>query len=474
MILFDFSLFDLVSRSDYNNNPFLKLRLGFSDNEVINSSNLFNLSFKDNKFKSILLSVNRILVNQLEQESVESKSSDKLISRNFWQRLINKYWQETIFISSPTIDLENYTKKLRASGLSVYENSDYKYFLQQFSKDLLNKKIDLNLTIYNNKYMTKSKKNQNLSVQYKWLKSLNPTTFLFKFGKHNMQSNVLIDDKVVSFPLFVLVNDKQQVVLSESSEQLQSYNKLWYFYSNLTNKKALYTGLFFTNLDDANEYLNYINLKYKRSTRIRNIKLVPTTIKMYYQLLSQVNQNIDFRLVPDLKEISELLYQYKKYRHICFNDNQKYGSNYFQGQPLYFVKSYKLKKINKFNDMQSSDKASYNRKFQYEAVFLNYETAINAWRNYKRQFSADKLHSNPRIDVWNLESFITSNNYTKKSKSFIFIPSTKTYEFTKQYIKSNLEDNKALTTSLSHYSIHLKSFMYRIFWSLTTRQPISW
>lgn len=475
MILFALSLFDLVSDSDYKNNPFLKLKLSSSLNKINSDSQLFNLRFKYNKFSSILLSVNRLVVNQLERESIETKPTYKLINRNFWQKLINKYWQETIFISSSTTSLENYTNRLRSSGLSIYEGNDYKYFLQQFSKDLLNRRINLNATIYNVKDL---KDNNNLYVQYKWLKSLNPSVFFIRFNQHRINSNFVIDDSIVSFPLFVLVNEKQQVILSESSEHSQNYQRLWNFYSNLTNKainkKTLYTGLFFTNLDDAKEYLNYISIKYNKSTRGSNIKLVPTTIKMYYQLLAQVNNNIDFRLVPDLREISELLYKYKKYRHVSFHKDQRYGNNYFQGQPLYFIKSSKLKNFSNVNNFKLLYRFSRNDHVQYEAVFLNYETAFNAWQKYRRKLNNYKLPLNPQIDVLNLETFITTPTYAKQHQNFIFIPPIKTYDFAKKYVKNHLEENKALITSFSRYGVNLKSFMYRVFWSLTTRQPISW
>nr|ARW60168.1 hypothetical protein [Laurencieae sp.] len=478
MILFDLSLFDPVLHSYDKNDPFLKFKLNCCSQESKYTFDLLNLKLKYDKVSSIVVSNNKLFENQLEQESIKTKKHHKFVIRNFWQKLINKYWQETIFISSSNSLLENYTNRLKTSGLSVYEGSDYKNFLLKFSKDLLDRKVQLSPTKNDDKNISTGINKNNVYIKYKWLKSWNPSIFLLKRNSSQVYSNFPVNNNSKSFPLFILINSKKQIVLAESSDQLSGRQMLLKFYYRLTkkglNSKKLYTGLFFTNLEDALEYKHYINNKYCKSTRNSLVTLVPTTINFYYELLKNYNCDIEFRLVPDLKEISDLLYKYRKFRNLSFDSQQNYSFNYFQGQPLYFIKPRSLKIDRSIGQLNSLHSLSKNGKVQYETVFLNYETAFNAWQKYRNKRYNYYLPIEPQLHVFNLETFVTTSNYITKYDKFIFIPSIKTYNFAKKYICNNLEDSNSPIKSLKNYSFYLKSLFYRILWSLTTRQPISW
>nr|YP_010951932.1 Ycf80 [Laurencia obtusa]WMP12871.1 Ycf80 [Laurencia obtusa] len=475
MILLDLSLFDLLLHGYDKNDILLKSNLGTENTE--NVSNLFYSKLRFNKLNPIFVSSSKLSVNQLGKESIDSRRTQALVNRNFWQKLINKYWQETIFISSSNSVLDNYTSKLRNSGFSIYQGSDYKYFLKQFSKDLLERHIEIS-TNYNEKKISQMMDSNNIYIKYKWLKFFYPNLSLFKHSKSGVINNILISEDGKSFPLFILINNKEQIVLAESNECLQNHHILLKLRRMLTkstvNNKKLYTGLFFTNADDAKEYLEYINSKYSKSTRNLTVRLVPTTVNLYYQLLRQSNSDIEFRLIPDLKEISELLYKYRKSKNLLFDSNQYYGCNYFQGQPLYLLKPYNLEIDSNMNHSQYLYAFSKDNKVKYEAIFLNYETALNAWNKYRNKLKNCNLPAKPQLYVLNLETFLTKSHYINKSNKFIFIPSVKTYHFAKKYIMSNLDDNKSIVKALRYYGFNFKSLCYRVLWSLTTRQPIVW
>ena len=471
-------LFDLVLHSNYKNYPFLKLKLNCGNATITKTASLSNLSFRSGKFTPIFLSVNIPFVSQSMEELTKTKQGYQLVNRNFWQKLINKYWQETIFISASNSMLENYTNKLKASGLSTYDGNNYKNFLKQFSNDLLHRKIQVSSDRYDQKNILKSMYKNNIYVKYKWFKSLNFSIFFLRSNRYKLINKFLTGEHNKTFPLFILINDKKQIVLSESSEQLNHRQMMLKFYQKVAyrilDNKSSYIGLFFTNLDDAIEYSNYISSKYSKSTRNIDIKIVPTTIQLYYEFLCKNNFDIEFRLVPDLKEISKLVYQYKSYKNVAFDSNQKYGSNYFQGQPIYFIKSYNLYKHNNTNSFNDVYAFSTSDQLQYETVFFNYETALNTWKMYKNKSSKYYLPSKPSVYVSNLETFLTTSDYRKKNTNLVFIPSAKNYSFTKKYIQNNLENDKKLVNLLKHYNCQLKSLFYRILWSLTTRQPVNW
>nr|CRF40086.1 Hypothetical protein ycf80 [Laurencia snackeyi] len=475
MILFDLSLFDLLLHGYDKNDTLLKSHLGIEDTKDV--SNLLFSKLRLNKLNPILVSSSKSSVNQLGKKSIDSKRTHGLVNRNFWQKLINKYWQETIFISLPNSMLDNYTNKLRNSGFSIHQGSEYKYFLKEFSKDLLKRNIEVNVN-YKGKDISQVIDSNNIHIKYKWLKLFYPNLSFLRQSEFKRINNILVNKDSKSFPLFILINNKKQIVLAESTGFLQNYSMLLklrrIITKNTVNNKKLYTGLFFTNVDDAKEYLDYVNSKYSKSTRDLTVKLVPTTINLYYQLLRQSSLDVEFRLIPDLKEISELLYRYRKNKNLLFDSNQRYGFNYFQGQPLYLLKPYNLEVDSKIHHSQYLYAFSKSNKVKYETIFLNYETALNAWKKYRNKLKNYNLPAKPQLYVLNLETFLTKSNYINKSNKFIFIPSIKTYHFAKKYIISNLDDNKGIFKALRHYSFNFKSLCYRVLWSLTTRQPIVW
>nr|ARW68267.1 hypothetical protein [Chondria sp. (in: red algae)] len=471
MILFNFSFYNPILYLSHKYDLYTKLQLSKSIYSKRKNFNLSNLQYHRSYY---LISLN----SKSNFKFFQRAPKTKIIKRNFWQKLVNKYWQETIFISSSNSLLENYTNKLKSTGLSVHEGNDYKNFLLEFSKDLLDRKMNFNLKTFNNGKISSLVNKNNVYIKYKWLKSYNPNILLTKYNSTKLYHSNYMKSVDNSLPLFVLINSSKQIILAESTDQLSHRQTLMKVYHKFTQRglytKKLYTGLFFINPEDAMEYQNYIKVKYNKSSRDLQIKLVATTLNFYNKMLSKSSSATEFRLIPDLQEVGNLLYRYKKHRNLHFDTDQKYGPNYFQGQPIYVIKPVKSSKN---LDSTKYLYLSYNRKkqiMQYDPIFLNHKTAINAWKTYKKSSSNYHLPLKPVLYVSNLETFIKTSDYIKNKDKFIFLPSLETFDFLKTYLQNSLKNNNYIWKILKENSVILKSLCYRALWSLTTRQPNIW
>nr|YP_009393065.1 hypothetical protein [Bostrychia moritziana]ARW61627.1 hypothetical protein [Bostrychia moritziana] len=478
MILSNLILFHLLFKNYNNNNYLMKV---FNDNQIDYKKTVSLVGCNLNKFLfNVVLKPSKMTdVNDL----FDIKTKQHFVSRNFWQKLVNKYWQETIFISNSNSSSENYMNKLKAAGLSVYKSSDYKTFLMNFSQDLLNGNIQVSIDKKTSSFVPLIFDQNNMYVKYRWFKFLKFKQISFGFKNKFRSSYILEESKTL--PLFTLINKNSQIVMSESPEMLLRNKN----FVNLTTKflsiffitpkesKKLYTGLLFINPEDAVEYKNHIQSQYSKSTRVNSIKFVSSNLDLYHELLSSSVNNAEFRLVPDLKELSNFIYRYRKYKHILIDQNQKYGFNYFQGQPIYIIKSFKAK--NRNTNLHESVDYFYhvNKKesfIEYQPIFLNYQTAINAWNKFKKTHDYYNLPSKPQIYVSNLESFIQTSDYKNNHSRMVFIPSFQTYKFIRQFSQKTSTTNFYFIKSIVQQTSYLKTLLFRFIWSLTSRQPINW
>nr|YP_009396776.1 hypothetical protein [Ophidocladus simpliciusculus]ARW65962.1 hypothetical protein [Ophidocladus simpliciusculus] len=481
MILSNFILFYKVLQNYCKNDQCLTFKLNQKQEKQEIFFNLINLKCI-NTF-SPLISDSKIFTDQFSNEVFEFKHNKDFITRSFWQKLINKYWQETLFISTSNSLSDTYISKVKTSSLSVYKGSAYKRFLSKFSKGLINGSIQLGFSNINNNDISLLTNSNNISIKYIWFKLYNFNIFRSLYSKQYVPQKLNFNTQSINFqtlPLFVLVNDYNELILSESSDQLSQFNifsKLTHLLrKKLIHSKKSYTGLIFINPEDALEYQESINIKYRNSTRCNKVKSLTSNMHLYYKLLNSTDSNIEFRLIPDLKEISDLLYHYKQYSYISFDASQNYGSNYFQGQPIYLIKSCVIKdKKSSYHELKYTYSYTKNDDVvQYETVFLDYHTAMNAWKNFRKTYKNSNLPRNPKLHVSNLEQFIKAYNDKGYKNKLIFLPSVKTYSITKKYMKSHNCIDSYLTKIIANKVLHIKTVCYRILWSLTSRQPINW
>lgn len=407
----------------------------------------------------------------------------QFIHRNLFQKFINKYWQETIFISKSSLLSESYINKLKTTGLSIYKNNDYKNFLVELSKALLNGKLQI--SIDDNKTNSDLFKYDNhIYMKYIWRKGLNLSFTNLRHKQAKIDKlDIVSSNKIThhSLPIFAITNESNELIMAESSEEILFHKSFialclnWFkisLFQNVSDKKK-YMGLLFINPEDANEYRQDILYKYSTSSRNSDIKYFIGYLKLYYQLLHASIYNTEFHLIPDLKEVSDLIYKYQHYSHLYFDKSQKYGKNHFQGQPIYLIKS--VLAVNKNTQQKDLVNYSYNIKYdsniqEYQAVFLNYKTALFGWNQFRELHLNYKLPTKPSLYISNLEEFL--NNYKTSNKNIIFVPSSDTYQFITQHIKLN-KTNKINQLFIQNIS-YIKNSMIRAMWSLTSRQPTNW
>nr|YP_010195914.1 hypothetical protein LK221_pgp141 [Gracilaria bursa-pastoris]UAD83311.1 hypothetical protein [Gracilaria bursa-pastoris] len=415
--------------------------------------------------------------------------SKSLVSRPFVGKLINKYWQEKIFLSVSNTYSEKYTNQLKLEGILICKN-EQKKFLLDFSRALLSGRIETFLNVSqvnlsNNQYISYIwKKGFNFPLPEKWTFSL--------FHKDNLSLNknelIFVNDlQNQPLPLFTITNNLNQMVLADSSENntgnLNCIDKIykWYFNKFMIDYKALplYYGLFFIHPTDAMEYADYIKSKHNTPNKTNQLTLFSSNLSTYYKL-NRINlKNLQFRLIPDLEEISKLVYKYRYYRNLKFHKYQKYSKNFFQGQPIYMIEPFftynkKTKKMQLLNYYYNHRSNTDNNIIEYKAIFTNYSTLLRAWHQFKRTKTDYQIPNKPKVFVYNLEDFIRTHEYNHeiKTRNILFIPSQKSYAFIKHY--RFVKNKNKIQRIFSNKFLALKILGQRIVWSLTIRQPIHW
>nr|YP_010986023.1 hypothetical protein NDC12_pgp195 [Polyopes affinis]WOL36941.1 hypothetical protein [Polyopes affinis] len=447
-----------------------------------------NLIAKTNYTSATLVEKNKLS----DSYRISQKFTNReLISPNFAARLINKYWQETIFLSITNPLSEKYINQLKSSGTAMYQN-EYKKFLLDFSNALITGRIEASL---NDSKLPDNTKNNPVYIKYVWRKGLNfslPDN-IFEFFTHKndtgfsktYRSGIIKKIKYNDFPVFTVVNGFNQIVIAESPEEMLNerniLDKLYQQYSNYflsrVKNKPLHEGLFFINPGDAAEYKNYINQKYPQSSQQNHLNIFANKFELYHKLTKTIIPKVQFRLIPDLTELGELVFKYRKYKHVNFHYKQKYGRNYFQGQPIYLIQPVFVfnKKLKKIMPIQYYYKLNKNKdQISYEAIFMNYRTALIAWQKFKKQATDYNLPSYPKILVYNLEDFMKTfeDNKQVHERNILLIPSQESFQFLKQ--RYNKQSQIHILQKFSSSLLYLKVLSKRILWSLTSRQPTSW
>ncbi|MGH0883564.1 hypothetical protein, partial [Bacillus paranthracis] len=377
----------------------------------------------------------------------------------------------------------------------------YKRFLTALGKSLLMNRIRVSYgneqeDYYDYRYQYKDSLN-NISksndLEYVWEKGLNfplpkhVFSSIFENKKLNEnQTKLLSQLKQNNFPLFTVVNSDKKMIIAEPSEQLISnqgvIDQLYQWYSNKflcqEDHRLSYQALFFTNPLDALEYKNHIeykNDKYKLVSNSNNLYVFPSSLDFYYKLITKNQVKVQFNVIPDLKELGNLVYKYQYKNNLFFHKKQAYSECSFQGQPIYliqpiFVKhkyTNQVKKIEYFYEVKNS-----NINQDYKAIFVNYEIALLAWQKFIQKYSDYKMPYKPQVLVYNLEDYL--GDYVKDNKSqsnrILFVPGLESYQFLQSGI------GFAQTTIIEKCAdilVYLKVCFKRMIWSLTSKQPVN-
>lgn len=441
---------------------------GLSDSLYTNS--MYTVKFLKHSSKSTKKSTPLAYVVKspdVLSHSSQSVASKNLLIQSLWQKVVNTLWRKTIFLSASSKALDKYSIQL--TSLSNYRHkSAKKYLVSKFSKSLFRGSV-------NSSFIDISSINSSIlsNIQYNWSQVLyfrpdNLFNQLLYAKSENYSKNVkdyLFKNKSFNhFPLFTISNNLGQMIISEPPEELNLKPNLLDYLSFKYKSRYIYEGWFFTNFEDAQEYMQYINKYY--GLQPNKLKIFTCSFSTFYTIINKFSNQVNFRLIPDLKEISELIKKYRYYKNIVFHNKQKHSKIYFQGQPLYLLQ------MIDHNDYSyvSKDKQKYN------LIFTNYKTALKVWYqlNKKVKASSSNLVKVPNLEVYNLEHFIEDqvkamNNF---KYPFLLVPSQSSYKFTKaKQLKKNQE---MIYDTMYSYLSYLKLWSKRVIWSLTSRQPYDW
>nr|YP_009315514.1 Hypothetical protein ORF_2 [Liagora brachyclada]SCW24172.1 Hypothetical protein ORF_2 [Liagora brachyclada] len=410
-----------------------------------------------------------------------------------FQELLDKYWRQTIFLSNATPLVRKYSALLAKQEDSLVKNSKKK-FMSSFSKALEAGDISVDLVA------NKSQLDNFLpdgSIRYIWGKSLNirlPNYFNGLWCSKRLKdvqmvhyNNLMQNLQNNNFPVFVLANRMNQIVVAEPSNQLIHQNNifhkvsLWYYDRFLWKKddSSVYEGWFFVNPKDAEEYANFIKSRYPRSSHQNGLSVKSTTLKSYYSLNRNAPPRTEFRLFPDLEEVGRLVVSSKYRKGLSFDNKQTYGQKYFQGQPVYLIQSVLG------TDKETGVKSDINYHYEipadtsgtkYKGIFLNKTVAVNAWKQFCDKNSAFKLPSQPKLLVYNLEDFLKDyeNDEQSQYRDFLFVPSEEVYSYIKSAGVNKVVSQNLLFKKLIVYRFAMSLWFQRLLWSLTSKQPPNW
>lgn len=410
--------------------------------------------------------------------------------QHLFHDLLTQYWQENIFISTVTTELVEYINVMYEEDEDLMAEIDEanELFAMEFSKELLHNNIYVNpMMRYDHRFLPDDyvshikylwRKGLNFAIPINWYQAVANFSSCYLYTPQ--QKMVVQQIKDYKIPLFVVVNDFYQLVLSEPADNVSIANNLkhimykWYAdrcFASYKTTSPIYQGWFFINPQDALEYADYIQSQYHESLQYYGTQVIPTKLVFYYWVNRLSPPSSQIRIMPDLTEIGKLVTQPKFRRDLIFHDNQLYGSDYFQGQPIYYinldsVESQKLyhaylefhKQLLKSNHNQAS--------FPF---FFSKEVAISSWKRFIQSNSRYQYLKKPIWTVYNLEDLLKDYEAGSdfSSKNLLFMPS---YDMESQMriLASNPKDKglKFINNCQMRYEIWSK----RIWWSLTSRQ----
>jgi hypothetical protein len=186
-----------------------------------------------------------------------------------------------------------------------------------------------------------------------------------------------IQTALAAVPVFVVLNGYNEIVLSKPETTIQSQTFTSYFKQTLYEQcgafdplveKVPQLGLFFLNRKDAESYLHEVSKTDIDGTKILGLSIHCVGLDSAYRITREHHPGIDFRFVPNLKDVQGLLKDQVGIVDMLFDDNQHQlrfrrrsvnlfpslgslglrlsptnsflqGNEYFKGVPLYIVQT---------------------------------------------------------------------------------------------------------------------------------------
>lgn len=438
-------------------------------------------------------------MNMLLVVDARKRHNDKLnqISKDFYHRelslpnkiqsLFNAYCQQVIFLYSSNSDSGNYTKVLE-SLQNIYNNRQFEQpFFSELNKDLMSGKINSKLEGSFLDFVAQDKTSSVFDIKYIWRKNfflriinkLNNTLFNKQqlVSQSQVNKQTLLGLKENKFPVFTLTNKFNQIIVSEPAEEIligkDAFTMLCNWFLDIFalngNSRIKYKSWFFVNPKDAIEFRHYIKDKYPTSSKEYGLNVVAVNLSMYYRLSRTNHSRVEFRLIPDLSEVAQLITKYKYQKNLYFHPDQQYGRDYFKGQPIYILQL--IDKIDTNKNILKHMNYDYHipRGMQCKLVFTNYNLALKAKRRLNVYGRGNSFNTVIKILVYNLEDILNDINVSRTlgKQPFLLVPSKDSYDF----IRYNKQEVFYILKNMSPYLFNIQLWIKRIVYSLTTKRP---
>nr|YP_009294264.1 hypothetical protein Palma_072 [Palmaria palmata]AOM67704.1 hypothetical protein Palma_072 [Palmaria palmata] len=413
-------------------------------------------------------------------------------NRVLFKDLVNKYWQQSIFLSAFNSTTDKYITKLTRQRSASTKDKQKRFFID-FNKALVSDPISASGITARLPHHFEL----NSPVKYIWKKGFNLQKPRFlprvSFSSLSRSTPKITHVKLLQsltnshLPLYVVVNGFKQIIIPgppndfSNKETFNNVLRQWYHNTFLENQNehVAYQGWFFVNPQDALEYKAFIANKKNGTSTESPLGILPTRFDSYYRLNRKVMPRTEFRLFPDIEEVEKILYAPKYKKNLVIDSRQNIGTSSFQGQPIYLIEPTKCsvkggnQKINFIPHykmpMNSPTEAS-------NPIFLTKTSALNAWAKISAKYPEYRLPSIPKLRLYNLEDFLKDQEVQESPENFILMPGP----------GSSIPNLESLQLINSHGKLqHIeavssrpilasKLWLHRLVWSLTRRKPPQW
>ena len=428
------------------------------------SKNFFSFYSHKTRLSSLAYTV---YDSQFTQSNLVNILNHKLSNYNNNVDIINNLWYQKLFISR--FDKSNSQYYGQIYNLDFQEQKlRYKTLISNFSQLLKNQPI-----CSFEKFNTQNNNSViNYDIEYHWSSTFNKMilpirNILFRHSlndSYHLTQSIPNDLLYTDLPLYLVSNHLGQIMAAEMPNISNRYNSINLSKNNIATRSQIW---FFMNIQDAKEYLNSVVKEKSPSNKHEKLKIFNSNLETFYRLKNKYSNKAIFRIVPDLNDLGFLMTEYKNNKLLSFHPKQNTGRFYFQGQPIYFIELQNNNKQKKYHSKiwNKNGKESI-------LVFLNYKDAnleLSKWKKNHQSFSS--IYRS-RIIVYNLEKFLDTiaQNQELDSIKYTIIPPKTSYLYMKEESTKNLYWKKHLKILDNMSSINF--WLKRIFWSLTSKNPI--
>nr|QUE30027.1 hypothetical protein [Erythrocladia irregularis] len=233
-------------------------------------------------------------------------------------------------------------------------------------------------------------------------------------------------------------NLNRHVIVRPQAEALKRrIDRMYFFLSdrflwkgdNLTT--AIKKGFIFFNPDDALEYLDKaMKIPSKNMRPSGQFKTVPINLGLAYKWLHNPTPRFQFRFIPDVHEIGNLMFLYRYHENINFHPSQDVDikQKRFKGVPIYSIEAFEAIINNKPTSIEYAGKLNPFRK-KCKMWFTSLDGLHKAWDYFKAENSSITFPEKPPIIVYNLEAYLKDCEkvLSRECRNFRVVPSERTH-----------------------------------------------